>query len=355
MNRNIKSIIVSRAGLLGDSLAVVPALWCLRKAYPGAKITYIWEKLPGADLVRGFTVLTGSGLVDEFEYYETHLPSFRLASSMVKLFWRLRKRHWDLGIVLEEPHWSARRKFFLRICGAKIVLGPDGTGVMFPRDTNKNLISVPHIADTLINVLRSLGISLPEPGKGCWSLNLGLSEKNNVDNWLKSMGALNSPKPWIAVGPWSNMPVKRWPLERFEKVISNLIKEFNATPVVFGGVSERNIGRQLVNNWKRGYVAAGELSIREGVELLRRCSIFLGNDTGIMHMAVAAGIKCVAIFSSHGSPGRWEPYGNGHVVFRRSIPCEGCALTNCVENKMQCILAFGIQEVTDACRQVLLQ
>ncbi len=355
MGKDINTIIVLRSGLLGDSLVAIPALWCLRKAYPNARITYIREKLPGADLVKGYTVLEGSGLVDEFEYYQTHLPMFKEMGSIAKLFWRLSKRQWDLGIVLEESHWPVRRKYFLRICGAKIVLGPDGSGVRFPRDSNKRLIPVPHIADTLIDILRALDISLPEKGKGSWNINLGQSERTNVDNWLKKVGAINAPKPWIAVGPWSNMPVKRWPLERFAKVVTDLIREFNVTPFIFGGVNERSIGRHLIDIWGRGYVTSGELSIREGVELLKSCAIFLGNDTGTMHMAATAGIKCVAIFSSHGSPGRWEPYGNGHAVFRKSISCEGCALRECVENKMQCILSFGIEEVTNACRKILLQ
>ena len=72
------------------------------------------------------------------------------------------------------------------------------------------------------------------------------------------------------------------------------------------------------------------------IAALERCAFYLGNDTGTMHMAVAAGIPCVAVFSSRDFPGNWYPYGNGHVVFRTPIKCEGCFLEKCIENEMRC-------------------
>lgn len=353
--KNIDSIIVFRSGLLGDTLVAIPALWCLRKAFPNASIAYLWQRLPNNYFVKGCTVLEGAGLIDKFDYYETCPSMVRRIASAIELFWRLRRHTWDLGIVLEEPHWPARRGHLLKLCGAKLTLGPDGKGVQHPRDDNKRLIRVPHIADTLIDILRPLDIPLPEPGKGCLDVGLGPSEETAVDVWIHAVGATEAPKPWIAIGPWSNMPAKRWPLKRFEKVVSNLIEEFNVTPIVFGGSEERRVGEELILRWGRGYVATGELSIREGIELLGRCAVYLGNDTGTMHMAAAGGTRCVAIFSSRESPGRWEPYGSGHVVFRKNISCEGCMLRECVENKMRCILFIETQEVTDACRQILSQ
>ncbi len=85
---------------------------------------------------------------------------------------------------------------------------------------------------------------------------------------------------------------------------------------------------------------------------MRHCTFFLGNDTGSMHMAVAAGLKCVAVFSSRSAPGAWYPYGPGHIVLRKFVPCEGCQLVECVENRMQCILAITVDEVLSTCREM---
>ena len=100
-------------------------------------------------------------------------------------------------------------------------------------------------------------------------------------------------------------------------------------------------------------MAAGALGIRQSLAALRRCRLYVGNDTGTMHLAVAAGTRCVAIFSARDRPGLWEPYGSGHRVLRRKIECEGCELMECTEKGNACTLAIGVDEVVSACRSIL--
>lgn len=149
------------------------------------------------------------------------------------------------------------------------------------------------------------------------------------------------------------MPTKRWPTSRFAATISSVLETNDIVPVVLGGKVDRGLGHDLVRLWGRGVVAAGELSIREGIELLRRCALFLGNDTGTMHMAVSAGTPCVAIFSAIDMPGRWEPYGSGHIVFRTEVECGGCLLRECIDEGMRCVLSISVGEVAAACKLVL--
>jgi len=101
------------------------------------------------------------------------------------------------------------------------------------------------------------------------------------------------------------------------------------------------IGPRIVN-W------AGSLSVLESAEALRRCTLYLGNDTGIMHLAAAVGTRCIAIFSARDHPGKWYPYGQGHVVIRKQIPCEGCYLTVCEEHRMACLMEINVEEVCQA-------
>ncbi len=118
-----------------------------------------------------------------------------------------------------------------------------------------------------------------------------------------------------------------------------------------GGAEDRPIAEVLLKSWKRGYSAAGALGLRPSAAAMARCRIYLGNDTGSMHLAVAVGVPCVAIFSSRAAPGLWYPYGEGHHVFRTPIDCEGCELQVCVERKMECIRRIGVDEVVEACAQ----
>lgn len=352
---NIKNIAVYRAGLLGDTLVAIPALWCLRESYPGAKIVYIWQKSAAKHHITAREVLEGTGLVDEFICDELSESYYKRILSFIKNWWTLKKRKLDIGIVLEEPHWSNRRKFLFRACGSKVILGPDGRGKQIERDAFGNLPKIKHISDSLIDVLRPLNISLPDPLKAKTVLPRSDIEKKAVDRWLLEIGLNNNNARWVAISPWSNMSLKRWPIENYSLAVNSLIREFNIIPFVLGGREEREIADKLIKEWNCGYAVTGELSIKDGIELLSRCKMYLGNDTGTMHMAVAAGIPCVTIFSARDMPGRWEPYGTMHTVFRADVDCAGCMLRECKAEGMKCILSIDSMEVIEACRKILCE
>ena len=151
------------------------------------------------------------------------------------------------------------------------------------------------------------------------------------------------------------MPAKRWPLSRFLHVIGNLISEFDVWPVVFGGHEDKVIGDWLLDRWGSGYNAAGNLGIRASFAAMKQCELFIGNDTGTMHMAAAVGLRCIAIFSSRERPGLWYPLGEGHRVFRSAIECEGCGLVECIELGNECLKRISVDEVLSACREMLAE
>ena len=92
----------------------------------------------------------------------------------------------------------------------------------------------------------------------------------------------------------------------------------------------------------------------ESAELLRRATLYVGNDTGAMHLAAAVGTSCVAIFAAR-EPGRsWHPYGSAHVVLRRDeVPCANCYLTECTVEGLRCLTAIDVNAVWTACRILL--
>jgi len=71
-----------------------------------------------------------------------------------------------------------------------------------------------------------------------------------------------------------------------------------------------------------------------------------------MHLAAAAGIPCVAIFSARDYRGLWEPYGENHKVLRFDVPCSGCGLEVCDKN-LECLNGIPVQQVYEACVVVM--
>lgn len=157
----------------------------------------------------------------------------------------------------------------------------------------------------------------------------------------------------LALAPAQKMPAKRCPEERFRQVVMALIERHDIWPVVFGGGEDAALGDRLLRAWGHGYNAAGALSVRGAAAALKRCAMYLGNDTGTMHLAAAVGIPCVAVFSARERPGLWYPYGTGHRVLRSDIECEGCGLVECVERKNECLRMIEVEHVLAACRELI--
>ena len=149
------------------------------------------------------------------------------------------------------------------------------------------------------------------------------------------------------------MPAKRWPVERFQAVLQRLIEQFDVWPVMFGGAEDAALGNDILRGCGRGSNAAGALSLRGAAAVLKRCAMYLGNDTGTMHLAAAAGIPCVAVFSSREWSGMWFPYGVEQKIFRTPIECEGCGLVECIERRNECLNRINVDEVFTACAGIL--
>lgn len=219
-------------------------------------------------------------------------------------------------------------------------------------DTTRPMPMAGHEADLLLARLKFDGVHVPGPGRGCLDLGLGSTEEHEVADWLRSQCS-DGGRTWIGIGPGSKMPAKRWDLSRFTEVVRGLIKEFDVWPVVFGGPEDAKIAQDLLSSWGRGFNAAGELSVRGAASALGKCVLFLGNDSGTMHLAAAAGTPCVAIFSSRDWPGAWYPYGVEQRVFRSEIECEGCYLVECVERQNECLRRITADDVLSACAELL--
>jgi ADP-heptose:LPS heptosyltransferase len=149
------------------------------------------------------------------------------------------------------------------------------------------------------------------------------------------------------------MPAKQWDTDRFAEAGSALIARHGVWPVVFGGAEDRECGEALLRQWGCGYNAAGQLGLRASAAALKKCELYLGNDTGTMHLAATVGVRCAAVFSSRDYPGRWYPAGRGHQIFRTQIECEGCRLTECVERQNECLKRITVEEVVAGCEAIL--
>ena len=159
----------------------------------------------------------------------------------------------------------------------------------------------------------------------------------------------------VAFCPGSKMPAKRWGADNYAESARRLLAEYPDCKLVFlGGPEDAPLCDALVGKLgPRAKNLAGELTLFGSAAVLRRCKLYVGNDTGTMHLAAAVGTRCIAVFSARDYPGLWEPFGKGHTVLRTSLECEGCMLETCSQFDGACLSRITVEQVLGAVRESL--
>ena len=154
----------------------------------------------------------------------------------------------------------------------------------------------------------------------------------------------------FAIGPGSKMPSKKWPIENYSKIIDKILGfDKNFSVIIIGGKEDSVEGDLITKSIgsKRLISLAGKTTIGESAAVLSKTEMYIGNDTGTMHLASAMDIKCLGIFASRANPGRWEPFGENNKILRKELDCSGCNLEIC-NNDNQCLKDITVQEVFNA-------
>ena len=155
----------------------------------------------------------------------------------------------------------------------------------------------------------------------------------------------------IAVGIGGKKESCRWPVEKYRQVLCHDFKPHLLYPIFLGGGKDRADAESLIRSTGYGFFLqdAPNLSLRESIAFLKFCRFYLGNDTGSIHMAAAAGIPCIGIYSSIASKRLWFPFGDENLILRTEIACEECGRSLCKYGyPSKCIDAISVEMVVHA-------
>jgi ADP-heptose:LPS heptosyltransferase len=153
----------------------------------------------------------------------------------------------------------------------------------------------------------------------------------------------------IAICPGSKMPSKRWPLDRYIELGRRILAENAFTRIVIlGGVEDSLAGDKMVSELGPRVVnLAGVSTLFGSAGVLKKCKCYIGNDTGTMHLAAFLGVSCLALFSDRDEIGKWDPYGSGHIILRKTVECSGCMLEICNQDN-RCLKAITVNDAHQA-------
>ena len=354
MRKNSPGILVFRYGTLGDTLVALPALARIARSLPDRPLHYMSADVSSGRMICPDQVLGPTGLIAGFLEYRTGdrpYQTWRRVREYVK-------RHNIAALLyLPQPERSGaliwRDRAFFAACGIREFIGLN-EALSNARQRARPLDRLVQCeCDRLLALVRDCGAALSD--RGHIPLGTTAAERERIDQLWASC-SFDDRDAIIAVCPGGKQRHKRWPEDRYVEVGNRLLELFGVSFVVVGGPADRARAQTMCESWgDRAVNLCGRLSIWECAELLRRCDLYLGNDTGTMHLAALAGTRCLALFSFHNLPGTWFPWGTQHTVIQKRVPCAPCLLEECPRIHPACIQAITVAEVAAAARQMLLE
>lgn len=292
-------ILISRLSAIGDCILTAPVLNALRDHFPNAFLAWIVER-PAAPLLGGHCALD--------ELIVVPRGCLKSPKAVWKLRRRLRKLQFDVTV---DPQSLTKSAIFARLSGARQRIGFAGDdGRELSQWFNNALVarSTEHMVDRSLDLLHLLGITNVAPR---FDLPAYVDASESMNEFLTECGVGNR-LALINVGAgWLS---KLWPAERFGEVARHLLDAHDLPSVViWAGEQECDWAKQTVARANGAATLAPQTSLTELAELARRSVMFVGCDTGPMHISAAVGTPCVALFGTT-LPSVCGPYGDAHIT-----------------------------------------
>lgn len=313
-------ILVRATNWVGDAVMCIPALEAVRARWPQAEISILARRWV-ADLYGG------QPFADHVIAQDASPRNPFLVEGTART---LRREHFDCALLLQNAFSAAWLAWRAGI-PERIGYARDGRSFLLTR-----AIAVPakgeipaHESYYYLELLRRAGWIEKLPDVTEIRLRLTPQATEAAESQLQQAGA-RAEAVRIALAPGAAYgSAKCWLPERFAEAADGLIGQFGADVILFGTSSEAEVCQQIAARMHHRPVnLAGQTPIGELPALFSRCQLFLGNDSGAMHVAAAVGVPVVAIF------GPTDPEGTSPVtpkwsLVRHPVSCSPCFLREC--------------------------
>ncbi|MEW6171029.1 MAG: lipopolysaccharide heptosyltransferase II, partial [Candidatus Omnitrophota bacterium] len=338
-----KRILVVRTDRIGDVILSTPVIKILRDSYPNAYIAMMVSPY-AKDIVDGNPYLDEVIIYDKDKLHKSCLSSIKFALN-------LRKKHFSLALILHSTNRVNLITFFARI---KERVGYNRKlGFLLTRklEDRKHLGSK-HELEYNLDLVRFLGI---EPQEANLFMPINEDSERYVEELFNNQD-IEKDNKLLVVHPGASCPSKIWPDTRFAQVADKLVEKYGFGVLIIGGPKDLNLAQNMLKNMKYEAVnLAGKTTISQLASVLRRCKLFISNDSGPVHIASAVGVPVISIFGRAQaglSPKRWGPLGRKDKFLHKNIGCIECLAHNCVK-RFRCLDAINVDDVVKVADEVL--
>lgn len=349
------NILLIRLRLIGDVVFTTPLIAALRRQYPHARLAYVVEP-------HAAPVVAGNTRLDEVIVASPPAASARLFRDLA-LARRLRASRYDLAIDL---HGGPRSAMLARMSGAprRVGYAIPGRGWMYTDQVGRSRALLPrHSVVNQWDLLRPLGFGDPTPDDDPTEMPASPAAELSVGRRLEALGISLPAEPIVVVHVSAGNPFRRWPAASFVQLVKRLVDaDRRRRIVIISGPSERDAAR-VIGASARAALGGGanviddlEVGLDELRALVDRAALFIGGDSGPLHVAGTSGVPIVGLYgptlSERSAPWRPRRFVTESVE-SKELPCRPCDQRTCAPGDFRCLARIEPGLVAEAAERAL--
>ncbi|MFO0821455.1 MAG: glycosyltransferase family 9 protein [Pirellulales bacterium] len=329
-------VLIVRLSAIGDCILTMPMATAIKRRYPGARITWVVEK-------NAASLLQNHKSIDQL----IELPRgwLKSPSTLLKLKRTLRQSKFDVAF---DPQSLTKSALVAWLSGASRRIGlarPIGRELAPTLNHVRIEPTFEHVVDRQLEMLSAIGVRLPEVQ---FDVPESLAAKHWVTTWLDQSPLAAG---FVVMNPGATWDSRLWPTARFGQLAARIAEATGLRSLVtWGGARERGLAQEIVDHSLGQASMAPETSLPELASVLRRAQLYIGSDTGPMHLAAAVGTSCVGLFGTT-RPEVSGPYGIGHRAVQAYYQAGTSRERRSAPNTA--MLAITIDMALEACLSVL--
>ncbi|GJL62128.1 MAG: glycosyl transferase family 9 [Nitrospirales bacterium] len=331
----LNNILVIKLRYIGDVVLSTPVLSMLRRQFPHANLVCLvnpgtQEVLQHNPHVDDVVVMARGSLVEQIQ------------------FWlELRRRQFDCVIDLTDGDRSA---FLTWISGASRRIGFNSEnrwrGKLYSHCISSG-IAKRHMVEYHMQALTFVDVPSVVQKPEVFA---GPEQTARAHARLDELGLLG--RRWVMVHPTARYWFKAWPVERFARLCDRLAGS-TLSIVLVGDTRDQEIAAKIQEVAKTSiFSLVGKTPLLELAAMMKHAALFIGNDTGMMHIASAVGCPVVGLFGPT-NPETWGPRGARTKVIYKGLDCRACFRPGCFRGEESCMKLISVDEVYEAARELL--
>lgn len=336
----LQKILLIRLRRIGDIVMTTPAITAVRRALPESSLTYIVEE-PFRRLVEGNPDL------DEVLVLPPHQGFF----SFLGFVRRLRSTRYDLAV---DFHGGPRASRIAWLSRARFKAGYALKHKAFIYDFRvpRSRKHVPvHSVENHLNLVRAAGIAVKEPAPPLSLPPARKEERERVEGFWSDYGLAGNRAVVLHVGAGNEF--RDWGADNLTALAERLAGNRGVRVVLVGASQDTSRAEDIRNMGPAEILSlAGKTNLIELREVIARASLFIGPDSGPMHIAATTKTPIVALFGPT-LPAHFAPWKTRATLIEKSLDCRPCKQRRCLTGDFRCLRSITVDEVFAACLPLL--